>query len=247
MWHMSGGGGVLEGAQAKLLKTGVAAYVEYLRDSECWDSSEFADEIREHWLTVAQVRQMEHGRRLHMIATTVHALLERSVMTPELTADNEATVYQVYQFINAATVIEYDETDNMLGEDEDEEHAHYLKSIRRAVAAAFRELELCSEQDDGQCGACEWCTPDADLDMNLDRWRGLVDLLADRVLWDRDWEMESFLGNADPTRAGAIKKHAGIGAGYFATPAEEPTPRQVAQAKSYLESIAGEINLRGES
>lgn len=117
MWHKSNGDGVLNGAMARLLKVAAAAYIEELRGSDCWDDNthdqEWIDRARENWLNVAQVKRMEHGQRLHMIASVIHALLEQSIAAPELTADSEATVYQIYQFLRAATDIEHDMFDGM--------------------------------------------------------------------------------------------------------------------------------------
>lgn len=231
MWHKNDGDGVLEGAGARLLKAAVAAYVEHLREHDCWDDprpSSDTDGVRECWLSVVQVQRMEHGQRLHMIATVTRALLDRAVQAPELTADSEATVYQIYQFILRAMETESDMLDDM--EDSSPDSRRILMSTKLAVAAAAREL--CP---DG-CGECEWCAPD--MGAGTDAWRRAVEAVADTVLWDRDWEMEGLFGDANPATGAAVKALAGIEEGYFTTPAEEPSPPQIAVAKAYLESIA---------
>lgn len=256
MWHKSDGDGVLEGAEARLLKVAVASWVEDLRGSDCWDVEAGAtggpiDQARESWLDVVQVKRMEHGQRLHMIATVVRALLERNVTAPDLTADSEATVYQIYQFLRAATDIEYDMLDCMQGDpDMSPSSERLLMSTRRAIADATRELGWC-EQDEpggpsaGPCGECEWCAPD--MGTQLATWYDMIEALADTVLWDRDWEVEAAVGDAGPETTAAAKAAAGIEDGYFTTPAEEPSARQVAQAKTYLESIADEIRVEDEA
>lgn len=219
MWHKSDGDGVLEGAEARLLKTAIAAYVENLREHCAWNDgpdTEWVDQVRENWLGVVQVQRMEHGQRLHVIASVTRALLDPTVLAPELTADTEATVYQIYQFLVSSS----------MSRSASATARRLFRTTRLAIAAC--EFGQHRDRDDEVlCGDTEW--------------RGIVETLADRVLWDRDWEMDATLGNADPAVATATKVMVGIEDGYFATPAEEPTPQQVVEAKAYLESIADEI------
>ncbi len=243
MWNKSDGGGILEGAHARMLRVAVAEYVESMRGSECWDDDPRdqgrIDETRLTWLDVAQVARMDHGQRLHMIATVVKALTDSAVPAPDLTADTEATVYQVYQFLCHATDIEYDMLADVQA-DPDEEYdpalERLLVSTRGAIAAAVRESGLCLGEGPDPCGRRP-----PDMDANPETWHGIVDALADTVLWDRDWEMEASLGDADPETSAAVRVAAGIEEGYFTIPAQEPTLQQVASAKAYLESIADEM------
>jgi len=234
MWHKNDGDGVLEGANARLLKVAVAAYVENLREPECWDDNpadqEWVDEIRSHWLDVKHVARMEHGQRIHMIATVVHALLERSIAAPALTADSEATVYQIYRFLCHAIDIEHDTLNDMQADEKDPAFGKLLVSTRIALAAK----EVCPGCDG--CGLC-------DLDMGgpLEMWHAIVEDIADTVLWDRDWQMEDSLADSSPTTTRDVKTLTGIEEGYFTTPVEEPSIQQVAQAKAYLKAIADEI------
>lgn len=252
MWHKSKGDGVLEGAGARLLKVAVAAYVENLRGPECWDDDpsdqKWVDEVRGNWLDVVQVARMEHGQRLHMIATVVRALLDPSVAAPDLTADSEATVYQVYRFLRHYVDIDCDEMDMPQGDDPVFERL--LMSGRNAIAAAARDAGLCLSEDPECCGEAASdieCGYDPGDSAPADVWHGIVEELADTVLWDRDWEMERQLADSDPATADAVKSIAGIDNGYFTTPAAEPTVRQVMQAKAYLESIADEVLAEDEA
>ena len=77
MWHKSNGGGVLEGTEARLLKAAITAYVENLREHSAWNdgpNTEWISQVRENWLGVVQVQRMEHGQRLHMIASPALSL-----------------------------------------------------------------------------------------------------------------------------------------------------------------------------
>lgn len=254
MWHKSDGGGVLEGAEARLLKVAVAGWVEELQKLECWDDNpadqERVDEVRGDWLDVAHVARMEHGQRLHMIATVVHALLERSTTAPALTADSEATVYQIYRFLCHDVAVDCDELDVLHATpDANPVFERLLMSGRNAIAAAAREAGLCLSEDP-ECCESETdaeCPHNPGEDAPAEEWHAIVENLADRVLWDRDWEMEEDLADAEPDGADIVKRLAGIDEGYFTTPAEEPSERQVAQARTYLESIADEIRAEDEA
>jgi len=247
MWHKNDGDGVLEGAGARLLKVAVAAYVENLRGQECWDDDvdrDWADEVRDNWFDVEHVARMEHGQRLHMIATVAKALLDPAVAAPILTADNEAMVYQIYHFLCHEVDVDADTLDMVRDDPDEASHVRLLMFGRNAIADAARKAGLCLSEDAeccGEVGTDDECEHDPGPDARPERWHGIVEKLADTVLWDRDWEMERNLADADPDRANAVKRLAAIDEGYFTTPAEEPTPGQVSQAKAYLESLADEI------
>jgi len=237
MWHKSSGDGVLEGAGARLLKVAIAAYVDNLRGQECWDDDAqgWADDVRRNWFDVEHTARMEHGQRLHMIATVARALLDTAVPAPILTADNEAMVYQIYRFLCHEVDIDADTLDMVRGDpDEHPSHERLLMFSRNAIADAARKAGLCLGEGDE-------CEHNPGPDTRPETWHAIVEELADTVLWDRDWEMEENLADADPDRAHTVKTLAGIDGGYFTTPAEDPTPGQVSQAKAYLESIADEI------
>jgi len=237
MWNTSKGVRVLEGAEAKLLKKAVAEYVDNLREAGLWDEPEPTEY---DWITVEQVARMEHDHMLHVFASVVQALLDPEIPAPRLTADTEAAVYQLYQFLNIGIEIEADMYDGVNPADaEADEDRFVFSSVRRTVGKAVRELGWCENRENGQCGDCMWCSPDTTA--GADAWEGLVEMLADQVLWDRDWEMEVDLADADPHVGDIVKSQARIDGGYYTTPTEEPTPAQAAEAKSYLETIADEM------
>ena len=64
----------------------------------------------------------------------------------------------------------------------------------------------------------------------------LLDFLADRVLCDRDWEMDEQL-DADPDLAGAVKGCLGIDADYFVAVPPEPTHKEAERLLAALRSL----------
>lgn len=68
---------------------------------------------------------------------------------------------------------------------------------------------------------------------------GLIDLLevcADRILWDRDYEFDE-IDDADPDTAKHVRGLVTIDDAYFSSAAPEPTAAELAEATEYLESL----------
>lgn len=236
MWRMSeGGDGVLTGAQAKLVRLGIAEYVQRLDESGEWDG-EWDD-----WVRVEQVARMERSQMLYQLATVARALLDADVPPPPATADSEAMAYQIFMLLGAAVEIEIGVFDEF------EQHPPcILTRIRRAISAALREAGCCKnagdddDESDMQCGRCSWCAPDPKC-IDAGEWIGALEALADRVLWDRDWEMEGLFADAEPTLSDSAKDAMAVSGDYFSDPAPEPTEAESAAARAYLESICAEM------
>ena len=80
---------------------------------------------------------------------------------------------------------------------------------------------------------------DPDSEDDLRHWQSLLESLADHILDDRDFEMESTLMDADPAIASLIKKELGIKPDYFVETAEEPTDAIVPRLFRELAELAG--------
>lgn len=72
---------------------------------------------------------------------------------------------------------------------------------------------------------------------DLSEWSGVIESLADRILWDRDFEMaESFL-DAAPAVASVQKSMLGIDQDYFAAAATDPGPAHVESTLDRIRQI----------
>ena len=230
-----GGDGVLTGAQAKLVKLAIAEYSGRLDGAGAWDGDN-------DWVCVEQVARMGRQQMLHMLATVARALLDPRAPQPPATADSEATAYQIFMLLGAAAGAEIDMFDE-LRTDGMRRPPRALTRARRAISAALLEAGCCKDADDEsdeRCGRCSWCVPDPEC-VDTDEWAGALEALADRVLWDRDWEMEGLLADADPGMADSVKGTMAIGGGYFSIPAPEPTAADTVAARAYLESVCAEM------
>jgi hypothetical protein len=239
MWRMSEGGvGVLTNAQAKLVKLAVAEYTGRLDGAGEWDDGD-------DWVRVEQVARMGRQQMLHALATVARALLDPRAQQPPVTADSEATAYQIFMLLGAAVGAEIGMFDEMKAADSARRPPRVLTRARRAISDALREAGCCKRSDDEsdeRCGRCSWCAPDPEC-VDQDEWDGALEALADRVLWDRDWEMEDLLADAEPGVADSVKGAVAIDDGYFSTPTPEPTDADVTAARAYLESVCAEVLL----
>jgi hypothetical protein len=104
--------------------------------------------------------------------------------------------------------------------------------VLAAYKATFRPAKgdnevwnaLCAELPEATC-------------REIRRWEGLVDSLADAILWDRDFEMaESFL-DVDPGVSHHRRRLLGIDDDYFTTVAPDPRPGEVCELISKTRGI----------
>jgi len=85
-------------------------------------------------------------------------------------------------------------------------------SWRELVLAAGRETGISADMSDFN-------------ENDPDDWDLLLDCLEDRLLWDRDWEMEDHL-DADPETGRRLKQELGIDEDYFVAVPPDPTDEE---------------------
>ena len=72
---------------------------------------------------------------------------------------------------------------------------------------------------------------------DLDEWTSLLEVLMDRVLWDRDFEEEELFLDADPDVSHFRKNQMGIGKDYFTAVAPEPIGDQLERIRETLRQL----------
>jgi hypothetical protein len=144
---------------------------------------------------------------------------------------NEAAVAAIYQ--------------NIVQQIELEIELHLVSPVefrtrwRQSVLEAYRENEEedVVQQEILSQDADNASVFDIDVDcLEVDRWQWLVELLADRVLWDRDFEMVNEMIDAPPERAAAMRAALGITPEYYTAIAPDPTDHQL---DALFESLEG--------
>jgi hypothetical protein len=145
---------------------------------------------------------LQPNQKLALIARIGTALLREDEPMPKLTAILEATVAAVYEAIRILVEMEINQPPKW----------RHSPSWRELVLAA------CMER-----GVVEPLDIESE---DLDEWEGLVDSLADGVLWDEDWKDVTHL-DVDPKASRAVKTLLGIDEEYYVAIPPDPTNSEI--------------------
>jgi hypothetical protein len=212
MWRTSSGERVLQGAEGQLFRASLAAVCHLVEDS-------FGDEeLFSSGVSVFDA--LQPGQKVAMLAIVGKALLDKTTPCPELTAVAEGTVAAIFEQIEQAVELEID-----VGSDPGAQPVFW----RQLILAACKEAE--GEDDEP--------LPKVTSD-DLEDWRCLVECLADRILWDCDFEMEEEFLDADPDESRSLRERCRIPEAYFLRVAPDPTGEQLEQIRCTLREITGQ-------
>jgi hypothetical protein len=98
--------------------------------------------------------------------------------------------------------------------------------FRELILQAIAAVESAIERP--RADSCDW-----------DEWESLIDVLRDRILWDRDFEAEPTFGDADPAAVGDVKSDMGIDDDYFREVAPDPSDEELAAIRLRLRRLRG--------
>ncbi|KAA5547232.1 hypothetical protein FYK55_02190 [Roseiconus nitratireducens] len=224
-WHTPTGDRCLVGEEAELIRDSLATMVQEL--ASCRETDEPPWEYG-----VTLFDELTWQQQLAVLDLLAKNLLCPTEDTLELSGVNEAAVAAVYQ--NVAQQIELEIELHPVAPSE------FRCRWRQAALDAYYENEddeivrqeaLIQDIDeasafDMDAGSCD-----------VDRWRWLIDLLADRVLWDRDFEMVNEVIDAPPEHAAALRAALGIEAGYYTAIAPDPSDCEVDSLFESLELL----------
>jgi hypothetical protein len=183
MWTTNDGLRVLEGAEAEFYVEAMQLAVDYLQEY-----AEFDDEV--DVLTHDRIFDSANfEQKLVLLHCCLSALLDPTIEAPVLTNVVEAAAYFPFAFIQMRVEeeIELAETDFA---DEPEDMKYYYRHL---VWKPFAKYVLPSwQQSDAEFTDVENDLPAYDVhSKDLSFWEETIDRLADRIFWDRDWEMTS--------------------------------------------------------
>ncbi len=199
MWHTSEGDRVLDGEEAALFRAAVLALVERVKD----------ERAEEPAYCIQLFDELTWSQRIAVLEQVASHLLASTEKPPELTAVNEAAIGAVFEHISFEI-------------DSEILHAPHLVKWRQLV------LDACLESFGQPVGNCE---SDDDDDMPTfpescqcarhELWHPAVQLLADRILWDRDYEMVAEFLDEPPEKAAMLRQIMGIDDNYFVVAAQD--------------------------
>lgn len=202
MWHTSFGDRTLKGAEAALVKAAVTAVAEHIQE----ESAGFDDS----WGYGVQLfDELTWTQRLMLLDSVATYLLTETPATLELTAVNEAVVGVLFECVRMQIDLE-------ILSIEDPELDYYWRTL---VLTALREPVPDEEEEPLDPGS-DYLPQDVRCD-DHGKWRDAIELLADRILWDRDYEMAGTFLDQPPEKAERLKVYLGIDDDYFSSVAPD--------------------------
>lgn len=177
------------------------------------------------WLfEIPQFDAVTPGQQLALLAEVGRALFRKSVRAPVHTAINEAAIYAIFRALELSVQFEID------GEAASEKSTRQL--IWEWIAAEREHGAEGPDDDDDDAGVL---TPECD---DFEAWQFEIECIADKILWDRDWELDDLLVDCSPQKAQLMKRYLGIDDDYFTAIA--PDPRDLAPVRRALNRIVGD-------
>lgn len=206
MWRTSHGDRVLLDEERSIFLEAVG----YLRDM-ITVAAEIQDPFQ---VGVSAFDSLQPTQQLVALHTVAKALVEVNTEPPPLSATLEAAIYATYRSLASLVEMEIDSTTQTSGQYE----------IREGILAALKAPVVTEE---GQNDFNDFkISDDADVlptpqTTEMDEWDFAIEMLADRILWDRDFELDDLLADKDPNETTEIKEFLGIDEDYFAIAAPD--------------------------
>ena len=177
VWQTSLGLRSLQGTEAELYLSTMQDAIEYI-------------EVMGDELDVRTGDRIFDSANFHQKIVILHhclsALLKPEIEAPELTNVLEAGAYFPFAYLQMRLEEEIAE-DEWSDDEEDLKYAY-----RRSLWNAFEEFVRPRwESAVEEYGEREKEADFSDLSTNLDLWEEIIDALADRIFWDRDWQVSS--------------------------------------------------------
>lgn len=209
MWHTPDGTRVLRDLERELARRGVETAYELIKLGV---STQLPWECG-----ITQFDTLTPEQQMALLADVGRALFYKSVRPPVHTAVNEACVYAIYRALAMQIDFEID------GQSQYEQSTRDLICELIAAERTTDDYELDDEPP---------LTADS---QDSERWHFEVECLADKVLWDRDWELDEQMVDCSPERSRLLKTHLGIDDDYFTSIA--PEPNDLSQVRRHLDRL----------
>jgi len=218
--------------EAGLVRDVLAIMVDRISENVRYDDEDLLFEF-----DVESFNRLTSTEQVTVVERLARYLLYETSDTPELTAINEAAVYAIFKTLAVEIEIEIDVEDETQPAVYGPEWKVYWRS--RTLSAYHECFADGLDEEHWEAGEIEseWAVPRSAASQNLDQWVSMTEDLADRILWDRDFEMaESFLDLA-PEKAAALKHAMGIESDYYISVADDLTPSDIQVALHRIRQI----------
>lgn len=233
-WHTPRGDRVLAGPEGELFRDALMIITD-------WIDGDVDQEVALHEFGLPAFDSATARGKLALLADVGHALLVETDGCPKLTVVNESAIHAVFVALEQSVEHEIDHEFDLANvglEDGDWKDAGFEdggsedaeledgewkvdKSWRRQILETVSVIDSELELPDADCG-------------DFDEWSFLIDVLRDRILWDRDFWAEPTFGDADPVKAHEARSRMGIDQNYFREVAPDPSDEELAAIRLRL-------------
>ena len=172
------------------------------------------DQFEDYESGVACFDDLTYGQKIAVLATVGNGLLRKDIRPVELTAVVEGAIAAVFQQLKDSIIFEIDTPE-------------FGASWRELVVAARKELE-------GEDIPAPTCT-------DIEEWDLEVEVLTDRILWDRDYEDDHTYADHPPEMTQWLKYMARIPDDYYTAIADDLTDEEAAATIKELKKLCDSI------
>lgn len=208
-WRTSAGERILTGAEADLLRAALAHASKSIED----EIAGFTDTWE---FGVVLFDRLEPSVKLALLAGVGWALLRETQDCPKLTAVSEAAIAALFQHISQSIQLEIDAQDELAD-------PFYW---RTRVLAVFKEVGDALELPDPECA-------------DGSEWDFLVDVLAQGILWDDDFDIAEEFLDAPPDVSESMRDSLSIDEAYFTAIPPDPRDADMTRVRARLAVLCG--------
>jgi hypothetical protein len=236
-WQTPDGDRVLCGAEGELVREALAVMVDQTADNLQSDERLFS-------FGVAAFDAVTPTEQLAVIKDIAEHLLTETAGPLELTSLNEAGVYAIFRSLLTQIEIEIDVSRMEPLDDDDPEWLVYWRSLtlrayRQCLPEGLEDEEF-NEQEFEEFEEEGDAVPLDEHCEDLQRWESITESLADRLLWDRDFEMADAILDIDPGKAEILKQLLGIEHQYYSSVSADVRPVDVEQSLAAIRRLTHE-------
>ncbi len=236
MWHTSQGDRTLTGAEAEIVAhsvdTMIDNLIQFIDDEGADDDWEANAGACQSGITIYDA--LPPTSRIALLREVAKHLLTETPEPMTVCAYSEAAVGAIFVEVRDHVAIEIDLFPD--GPDEPSDDPEENVTWRELVLAAYHAAYPTTNWQDDESWRNEIRIPRASC-LELEQWEPLIDLLADAVLWDRDFELAGDFLDAEPTRSRQRKRLLGIDNDYFASIVPDPQGSEVFRLINETRSI----------
>ena len=214
MWQTSQGVRSLEGAEGHLVRE----VIHYLLDQIL-----VGIEINEPHLTDVPIFDaLQPTQQLVMLSQVAQGLLNCHVDPVPLTAINEGTIYALFSELRALIEVEIDFERRGASRD---------NTIRTAA------VDVWIQHNQWDIAAGDKDNTPAPNSLDVDHWAWFVEMIADQILWDRDFDLDGLVADIQPEKADQLKAYLGIEQNYYSTVAPDVKDFDVQEVSNQIRAL----------